>query len=162
LIPEVHAQGIIHRDIKPDNCLITSDNVLKVVDFGVSEMFEKESEMETTKSAGSPAFMPPELCVARHGPVAGRACDIWSMGVTLYCMRYGRIPFERTNILDLYDAICGDSVHFQHTSSPELEDLIFKLLDKNPETRIKLDDIRVGYIYVLGLALAKPQRNIHG
>jgi serine/threonine protein kinase len=48
----VHAQGVVHRDIKPDNLLLTEDDVLKIVDFGVSEMFEKESEMLTAKSAG--------------------------------------------------------------------------------------------------------------
>lgn len=104
----MHAQGIVHRDIKPDNCLINEDDVLKIVDFGVSEMFEKQSDMTTAKSAGSPAFMPPELCVAKHGNVSGRAADIWSMGVTLYCLRYGRIPFEKTHLLDMYQAIRTD------------------------------------------------------
>lgn len=54
-IEYLHAQGVAHRDIKPDNCLLTEDDVLKIVDFGVSEMFEKSSEMLTAKSAGSPA-----------------------------------------------------------------------------------------------------------
>ncbi|KAL8952461.1 MAG: hypothetical protein Q9222_001652 [Ikaeria aurantiellina] len=94
-IEYLHAQGVVHRDIKPDNCLLTEDDVLKIVDFGVSEMFEKASEMLTAKSAGSPAFMPPELCVAKHGDISGKAADIWSMGVTLYCLRFGRIPFEK-------------------------------------------------------------------
>jgi len=139
----VHAQGIIHRDIKPDNCLVTDENVLKVVDFGVSEMFEKESDMATAKSAGSPAFMPPELCVAKHGAVSGKACDIWSMGVTLYCLRHGRIPFERTNILDLYDAISKDGLSIVDDCSEDLNDLLIQLLEKDPDKRIKMEDLRV-------------------
>ena len=138
----VHAQGIIHRDIKPDNCLITDDDVLKIVDFGVSEMFEKESEMQTAKSAGSPAFMPPELCVAKHGQVSGRAADIWSMGVTLYCLRFGRIPFEKTGVLELYDSIRNDGVEIGDCDG-DLKDLLTKLLEKDPQKRIKMEEIRV-------------------
>lgn len=140
----VHAQGIIHRDIKPDNCLITSDDVLKFVDFGVSEMFEKDSDMNTAKSVGSPAFMPPELCVAKHGEVSGRAADIWSMGVTLYCLRYGAIPFEKTQLLDLYEAIKEDDFHIGQSCSAEFQDLMLRLLAKNPQERIKMEELRVG------------------
>jgi len=139
----VHAQGIIHRDIKPDNCLINSDDVLKIVDFGVSEMFEKESTMSTAKSAGSPAFMPPELCVARHGQVSGRAADIWSMGVTLYCLRYGRIPFERHNMLELYDAIRDDEFSMEGEPDKTFEDLMRRMLEKDPEKRITMKELRV-------------------
>lgn len=152
-IEYLHAQGIIHRDIKPDNCLITHDDVLKIVDFGVSEMFEKESEMHTTKSAGSPAFMPPELCVAKHGPISGRAADIWSMGVTLYCLRYGRIPFEQTNMLELYDSIKGDSLTLEDEQDESFADLMHKLLEKDPEKRITMEELRVrrmlGFWYIL-------------
>lgn len=142
-IEYLHAQGIIHRDIKPDNCLITHDDVLKIVDFGVSEMFEKESEMHTAKSAGSPAFMPPELCVVKHGPVSGRAADIWSMGVTLYCLRYGRIPFEQTNMLELYESIKEDSITLEDEQDQDFSDLMHRLLEKDPVKRITMDELRV-------------------
>jgi len=142
-IEYLHAQGIIHRDIKPDNCLITSDDVLKIVDFGVSEMFEKASDMATAKSAGSPAFMAPELCVAQHGQISGRAADIWSMGVTLYCMRYGCIPFEKSSMLDLYESIRKDDFSLNDESDANFVDLMLRMLEKDPERRITMDEIRV-------------------
>ena len=107
-------------------------------------MFEKESEMQTAKSAGSPAFMPPELCVAKHGQVSGRAADIWSMGVTLYCLRFGRIPFEKTGVLELYDSIRNDGVEIGGDCDGDLKDLLTKLLEKDPQKRIKMEEIRVG------------------
>ncbi|KAI9887676.1 MAG: hypothetical protein M1823_000540 [Watsoniomyces obsoletus] len=141
-IEYLHAQGVVHRDIKPDNCLLTHDDVLKVVDFGVSEMFEKQSEMLTAKSAGSPAFLPPELCVARHGDVSGKAADIWSMGVTLYCLRFGRIPFAKGAVLDLYDSIRQDEVSMDEDVDPDLRDLFQRILEKDPTKRIRMDELR--------------------
>ncbi|KAF2866473.1 kinase-like domain-containing protein [Massariosphaeria phaeospora] len=138
----LHAQGIIHRDIKPDNCLVTEDDVLKIVDFGVSEMFDKQGEMKTAKSAGSPAFMPPELCVPKHGHVSGKAADIWSMGVTLYCLMFGRIPFEQHGMIELFQSIRADEVHFDRVFDPLLKDLLLGLLDKDPEKRITMEGIR--------------------
>ncbi|XPS76346.1 Non-specific serine/threonine protein kinase [Ascochyta lentis] len=138
----LHAQGIIHRDIKPDNCLVTEDDVLKIVDFGVSEMFDKDGEMRTAKSAGSPAFMPPELCVAKHGHVSGRAADIWSMGCTLYCLLFGRIPFEKHGMIELYQAIRMDKVEFDSPCNDELKDLLLRLLEKDPKKRINIDQLR--------------------
>ncbi|KAL8838081.1 MAG: hypothetical protein Q9176_005286 [Flavoplaca citrina] len=143
-IEYLHAQGVVHRDIKPDNCLLTEDDVLKVVDFGVSEMFEKTSEMLTAKSAGSPAFMAPELCVAKHGDISGKAADVWSMGVTLYCLRFGRIPFERPGVLQLYECIRNDPLNI-NTGPPctdSFKDLINKLLEKDAKRRITMDGLR--------------------
>ncbi len=142
-IEYLHAQGVVHRDIKPDNLLLTEDDVLKISDFGVSEMFEKKSEMKTAKSAGSPAFLPPELCVARHGDISGRAADIWSMGVTLYCLRFGQIPFERAGVLQLYESIKNDQVDLAPDCPDVFKDLIYRLLEKDPSKRITMPELRV-------------------
>ncbi len=139
----VHSQGVVHRDIKPENLLLTDDDVLKIVDFGVSEMFEKPGDMRTAKSAGSPAFLPPELCVAKHGDVSGKAADIWSMGVSLYCLRYGRIPFERDGVLEMYEAIKTETPKLPPNEDPNFVDLMEKLLEKDPEKRIAMDELRV-------------------
>lgn len=139
----MHAQGVIHRDIKPDNLLLSDDDVLKIVDFGVSEMFEKNDTMMTAKSAGSPAFLAPELCVARHGGVSGRAADIWSMGVTLYCLRYGRIPFEQMNVMEMYEAIRTEQPALPEGEGEDFVDLIGRVLEKDPNKRIKMDELRV-------------------
>lgn len=106
-------------------------------------MFEKQSDMATAKSAGSPAFMPPELCVAKHGQVSGRAADIWSMGVTLYCLRYGRIPFERSAMMDLYQAIRSDEAPLDGEPDEVFADLMRRMLEKDPEKRIMMQQIRV-------------------
>ena len=144
-IEYLHAQGVVHRDIKPDNLLLTDDDVLKIVDFGVSEMFEKQSEMLTAKSAGSPAFLPPELCVAKHGDISGKAADIWSMGVTLYCLRFGQIPFEQAGVLQLYESIKSDEVKLstEEEIDENFRDLMHRLLEKNSIKRIKMVELRV-------------------
>jgi [calcium/calmodulin-dependent protein kinase] kinase len=139
----VHAQGIIHRDIKPDNLLLTEEGVLKIVDFGVSEMFEKPDKMMTSKSAGSPAFIPPELCQLKHGDVSGKAVDVWSMGVTLYCLKYGKLPFSGDSPLDMYGAILEKPFSLPDGEEPDFVDLITRILDKNSSTRITLPEIRV-------------------
>ncbi len=106
-------------------------------------MFEKSSNMMTAKSAGSPAFLPPELCVTKHGNVSGKAADIWSMGISLYCLRFGHIPFERSGVLELYECIKTDEPKIDAEDEPEFCDLIRKLLEKDPTKRITMAEIRV-------------------
>lgn len=106
-------------------------------------MFQKDSEMRTAKSAGSPAFMPPELCVTKHGNVSGRAVDIWSMGVTLYALRHGRIPFEKGGMIEMYESIRSDPLQVDEDCNEQLKDLLRRLLEKDPDKRITMDEIRV-------------------
>lgn len=141
-IEYLHAQGVIHRDIKPDNLLLCDDDVLKVVDFGVSQMFQESRGMRTAKSAGSPAFLPPELC-GKHGDVSGTAADIWSMGVSLYCLRYGGIPFSREGMLEMYEAIKTEEPSIPAEETPSLIDLFRRVLEKDPEKRITMSELRV-------------------
>lgn len=141
-IEYLHAQGVIHRDIKPDNLLLSEDDVLKVVDFGVSQMFERPDDMRTAKSAGSPAFLPPELC-GKHGDVSGKAADIWSMGVSLFCFRYGGIPFNREGMLEMYEAIKTEEPYIPDSENRDLSDLFRRLLEKDPDKRIKMPELRV-------------------
>lgn len=105
-------------------------------------MFEKPTNMRTAKSAGSPAFLPPELC-SKHDKVSGTAADIWSMGVTLYCLKYGRIPFNKEAMLEIYEAIKTEEPELPKDESPSFVDLMGRLLDKNPETRITMPELRV-------------------
>ncbi|KAG2202363.1 kinase-like domain-containing protein [Mucor mucedo] len=139
-IEYLHANDIVHRDIKPDNLLLSKDDVLKIVDFGVSEIFVKGND-RLKKSAGSPAFMAPELCVAKHGEVSGKATDLWSMGVTLYCMIFGKTPFVSGNLLELYDMIKEAPIEYGSISG-NLLDLFHRILDRNPDTRITMRELR--------------------
>lgn len=138
----VHEHDIIHRDIKPDNLLRSEDGTLKIVDFGVSEMFKKGND-RTTKSAGSPAFMAPELCRHDHGEVSGRATDVWSMGVTLFCIRYGRLPFVSSNILELNRVIREDDFDLSTEKDERFLTLMRRLLEKDPVQRISIEELRV-------------------
>ncbi|KAI7821888.1 kinase-like domain-containing protein [Gamsiella multidivaricata] len=140
-IEYLHEHGIIHRDIKPDN-LLRSHGVVKIVDFGVSEMFDKKGDDMTKKSAGSPAFMAPELCRPDHGEVSGRATDIWSMGITLYCLRYGRLPYVSESILEMQRVIREEDFEIPEEKDPRFESLIRKLLEKDPNKRITIDELR--------------------
>lgn len=101
--------------------------------------------MMTAKSAGSPAFLPPELCVMKHGDISGKAADIWSMGVSLYCLKFGKIPFECPGVLELYESIKNDSPHIDAEHEPEFCDLMGRLLEKDPQKRIKMPELRVGH-----------------
>ncbi|KAJ1660457.1 hypothetical protein IWQ61_000636 [Dispira simplex] len=142
-IEYLHHTGIIHRDIKPDNLLLDHTGQLKIVDFGISEMFEKTSDM-IKRSAGSPAFMAPELCHPNHGEVSGTLADIWSFGVTLYCLVVGKIPFKGDSAPAIYEAIRNELLVIPDIGlSDSLCDLLTKMLDKNPATRATIPAIRV-------------------
>ncbi|KNC98646.1 CAMKK/CAMKK-META protein kinase [Spizellomyces punctatus DAOM BR117] len=141
-IEYLHEHDIAHRDIKPDNMLVAADGTLKIVDFGVSEIFSPASDRLKT-SAGSPAFSAPEVCVAHHGDFSARACDIWAMGVTLYCMLFGSLPFNGTSIIDLYESIRSAPTPYPDSASALQRNVLERLLEKNPTQRISMDELRV-------------------
>ena len=142
-IEYLHHNEIVHRDIKPDNILLTRDKKsCRIVDFGVSEMFVKPGDDTLRKSAGSPAYMSAELCTAGHGDYHGRADDMWSLGVTLYCMVVGRLPFDKDQFLELYRAIREDEPEYPSHLSEDLVDILKRFLCKDPEKRMTTDQLR--------------------
>lgn len=108
----LHSQGIIHKDIKPGNLLITNGGVIKISDLGVSEVFaipvclanpffqmldRFQQDDIISISQGSPAFQPPEIADG-HAQFSGFKVDIWASGVTLYNITTGKYPFQGDNI----------------------------------------------------------------
>ncbi|XP_043115608.1 calcium/calmodulin-dependent protein kinase kinase 1b isoform X2 [Puntigrus tetrazona] len=143
-IEYLHYQKIIHRDIKPSNLLLGDDGHIKIADFGVSNEFEGNDAL-LSNSAGTPAFMAPETLTDQDLRFSGKALDIWAMGVTLFCFVFGRCPFRDEYILGLHEKIRTAPVEFSDVPviSDGLKVLIIRMLDKVPETRITLSEIKL-------------------
>ncbi|KAA1107229.1 hypothetical protein PGT21_006928 [Puccinia graminis f. sp. tritici] len=145
-IDYLHRNEIIHYDIKPDNLLLSSDKKqLKVVDFGISAMFVKPGDDSTvSRTIGSPAFLSPELIRAAQSdlPVSGTAADIWAMGVTLYFMLTGALPFPSDQMMAMYEAIETKAPAIPDEWDGPLIDLMSRILDKQPSSRIKMSELR--------------------
>ncbi|XP_013397149.1 calcium/calmodulin-dependent protein kinase kinase 1 isoform X3 [Lingula anatina] len=140
----LHFQKIIHRDIKPSNLLLTDDGHVKIADFGVSNTFEGKDAW-LTNTAGTPAFMAPESLRDAKEKYSGKALDVWAMGITLYSFVYGHCPFQDEYVLGLHKKILTDPVIFPESPavSEDLKDLISKMLQKDPDQRITLPEIKV-------------------
>ncbi|XP_054457781.1 calcium/calmodulin-dependent protein kinase kinase 1b [Anoplopoma fimbria] len=143
-IEYLHYHKIIHRDIKPSNLLLGDDGHVKIADFGVSNEFEGTDAL-LSSTAGTPAFMAPEMITEHEHSFSGKALDIWAMGVTLYCFVFGKCPFYDKYIVSLHNKIKNKPVEFPETPliSYELKELIERMLDKNPETRITIPEIKL-------------------
>ena len=86
----IHQLGICHRDLKPENLLIDYDKSLKIVDFGLSNLYEQGNTLKT--ACGSPCYAAPEMIAGNR--YHGLMSDLWSCGVVLYAMLCGYLPYE--------------------------------------------------------------------
>ena len=86
----LHSRDILHRDIKLDNILLDKHLNPKIIDFGISSIMEADSKIYDT--AGTPVYLAPEVIKA-EGEV-GRKSDVWALGVLLYLLSYGIVPFK--------------------------------------------------------------------
>jgi serine/threonine-protein kinase len=86
-----HEKGIVHRDIKPANLMLTAQGQVKIMDFGLAQLGDRTRITKTGSSLGTPAYMPPEQV---RGETTDRRSDLWALGVVLYEMISGRLPFR--------------------------------------------------------------------
>ena len=93
-LAHAHGAGILHRDVKPENIMIRGDGVVKLMDFGISHMVDLERLTVTGQLLGSPAYMAPEHVEGR--PLDFRT-DVFAVGIVLYQLAVGRLPFEGKN-----------------------------------------------------------------
>jgi serine/threonine protein kinase len=141
----LHNHKIIHRDIKPENILYSSEGVCCLADFGVSAVVRDGHSVDF--AAGTQTFFSPEMCRGRAEEVQrfAKESDIWALGVTFYAVRFGRLPFFSTNVLDLCDKIQNSPLTFPDDECPAddpLRELLSRMLAKDPKDRITLSDLR--------------------
>lgn len=140
----LHYQKIIHRDIKPSNLLVGEDGHIKIADFGVSNQFEGADAL-LTSTVGTPAFLAPEALSENRVNFSGKALDVWAMGVTLHCFLFGTCPFMDERIVSLHQKIRTQPLEFPELPdvSEDLRDLLSRMLEKNPERRISVPQMKV-------------------
>ncbi|KAI1891715.1 hypothetical protein AGOR_G00146620 [Albula goreensis] len=138
----LHSQGIVHKDIKPGNLLLTTDGALKISDLGVAEALHPFAEDDTCRtSQGSPAFQPPEIANGLD-TFSGFKVDIWSAGVTLYNITTSLYPFEGDNIYKLFENIGKGDYSVPEDCGPLLSDLLRGMLEYDPAKRFSIQHIR--------------------
>ena len=136
----LHKNDLIHRDIKPENILIFENNIIKLCDFGWCVKLEEGEQRGTF--CGTTEYMSPEL--VNHEEYS-KEIDIWSLGVLLYEMVHGYSPFRpdkpNFNAKDVINNIRMHRLKFDKNISTRCKDLIYHLLDEEPEKRYKIEDI---------------------
>ncbi|KAL2323767.1 hypothetical protein Fmac_028146 [Flemingia macrophylla] len=134
-----HRHGVAHRDLKPQNLLLDAAGDLKVSDFGLSALPEHLRDGLLHTACGTPAYTAPEIL--RRGGYEGSKADAWSCGVILYVLLAGQLPFDDSNIPAMCRRISRREFEFPPWISKSARSLIYQLLDPNPKTRLKLEDV---------------------
>ncbi|XP_058081478.1 CBL-interacting serine/threonine-protein kinase 8-like isoform X2 [Magnolia sinica] len=134
-----HCKGVYHRDLKPENLLLDSQGNLKISDFGLSASPEPGVSLLRT-TCGTPNYVAPE--VLSHKGYHGAVADIWSCGVILYVLMAGYLPFDEIDLTTLYSKIERADFSCPSWFPVGAKSLIHRILDPNPETRIRIEEIR--------------------
>lgn len=133
----LHSHNIIHRDLKCENVLIDQNKNIRLIDLN----FSCQNGYLHSTICGSPGYVAPEMI---KNELYGDSVDIWSLGIILYAITFGRLPFENNNVYELFNTIILKEPPYPQKSDIDenLLDLIKKMLVKNPKDRITIDEIK--------------------
>ncbi|CZT07867.1 related to serine/threonine-specific protein kinase KIN1 [Rhynchosporium agropyri] len=132
-----HRNSIVHRDLKIENILISKTGDIKIIDFGLSNLFAPRGHLKTF--CGSLYFAAPELLQAKA--YTGPEVDIWSFGIVLYVLVCGKVPFDDQSMPALHAKIKKGIVDYPSWLSPECKNLISRMLVTDPKQRASLQEI---------------------
>ena len=155
----IHSLGIVHRDLKPENLLLTSDHILKIIDFGLSNYFKPQQEELLETPCGSPCYASPEMLSGND--YDGFKIDIWATGIILYAMLCGFLPFDDKDNDKLFEKILECKLKFPHYLSFISIDLMKKILVTDPKKRIGISDIKKHPFYLKGKELFEKDFSIY-
>jgi serine/threonine-protein kinase len=137
-LAEAHKLGIVHRDLKPQNIMIDEDGQAKIMDFGLARLLRTGEDKKRHETGGTPAYMSPEQ--VRGERLDGRS-DLYSMGVLLYEMLTGTLPFEGKSVRELAQKHLAeppiDPCELNPGISAGLSQVVMKCLEKDPEKRFQ-------------------------
>lgn len=159
----MHGKGVVHRDIKPSNMMLTSAGELKITDFGVAEFLDNyNSEDNVSRTSGSPAFQAPEIAKGDED-YSGMKVDVWALGVTMYLLLSGKIPFEAENLLSLFELIGEGRYEEPEDMNLVCRDVISRMLRVNWKERESVDDLlKHPWVVRGGQQLSEQQRQEKG
>jgi len=132
-----HGKGIAHHDIKSDNVIVTDDGEAKLIDWGLA-IFQKDSDL-CKEFSGSPLYLPPEVLL--HQAYNAYKADVWSLGVLMYELLTGNVPFDSNSYDDLVRLVSTKQVVFPKHFDVQLIDLFSGMLNKDPKKRFTLDAV---------------------
>ncbi|HUY39630.1 MAG TPA: serine/threonine-protein kinase [Candidatus Binataceae bacterium] len=134
----MHGEKVVHRDLKPENILVTGDDTLKIMDFGIAldESARRLTWSGLSSTIGTPDYMAPEQVSGRRGDAR---TDIYAMGVILYEMLTGNLPFSWPNVYNVMRAKTNEDPHppseFIKDFDPKLEEIILHAIETAPKNR---------------------------
>lgn len=134
-----HRNSIVHRDLKIENILISQSGNIKIIDFGLSNLFSPRSSLSTF--CGSLYFAAPELLNAKA--YTGPEVDVWSFGVVLYVLVCGKVPFDDQNMPALHEKIKRGVVDYPSHLSTDCKSVLSRMLVTNPTHRATISEITI-------------------
>src|SRR6267378_1087506 len=153
-IGSAHRMGIIHRDIKPSNIMRNTRGIVKVMDFGIAKVVGMRGVTRTGMLLGTPAYMSPEQIQNRQVDVRS---DIYALGITLYQMLTGHLPFDNDNDFELMNSqvtLAPPPLKRMHPYAPDqYQGIVMKALAKNPDDRYQT-------VEEFGAALEHPEQTL--